>query len=398
MKRLTPPSSDWRFVAAYGLTTTDDHDAVKDPLFADATLVSPSTLARMGVLTGKIGSPRPLSTLPKMKHRERLVELTPDCYVGVRRSSLDSAKMRAREVLAALSLAYSFTGRPIITKVFSTDPSAIAVQYLRSARIKENGQPEYQMSFDGNDGVPLEGVPIDLGAARSSLRNATAIQSGDRRWMLAAEDPWTLLLGRQAKRSSLQKILRRNFLLLHEVLEQRSPRLTALLSITALERMFVDTSDFRLLERRFGVLGKSSEGFLKGLFDNRHHFVHDGSAPDPAEAMAAWTVAVITTAKVAYLAEHISSKEQLLAYLDFWKAASFLQDRWPHDRVSTLLSSDISPDQLARTFLGRSSDDAPDYSRSPTEKEEATAARFAMQKSRSKPSRRRRRRPKPPHS
>lgn len=336
--------STWTFVPLYGLRLVDD-DGLDQPLFGDATLVSPewyvNEVRKRSVNPNVIGpmTHQPIEEwLPNAAEhvsmpRRQLYEVPPHSYIAVRRRD-DAQATEYAESLRAMLTATMFL-RARRTAGFSLNPTDVAWSMIpRNARILPDGRAQSNVAVSFNERVFINPLIISKNMLRRSRESGYQIDIGKGiLWDIHKVHPVCRLLVGNSTGSDRKKRMRALAIHLARTCCASNPVSQVQMAITAMEIAF-GTNDFsRLRDIAHSFLPRSKErSELQDIETARHEFVHQGKIPDADRA------------------KRLGIKALMLAYVFFDISVGYLDDYPTTEKYTALLDAQATAAKLAASI------------------------------------------------
>jgi len=317
----------WICYPLWGLKLADNGFGLDKPIFGDATIVTPSFVAKHGptdptgaaMLSGaglsdvldatssdSVG-PAPTSNF---------VEVPPHSFIAVRRSHPEVAAKYAQSIRSLLTASCVLSSGHI--KGFSLSPLAlhwatIPTQVRLDAN--DNLQAEYKVIV--NNAIHLTPVGVTHKALRDSWENGLPVIGT---WKLHREDTLSkVFVGDWNSLSPLRKRLRSAASTLARAMEFTDPTVSTLHAVVSVEMLLKEGgTGFRELEELATCAfdGQNGPPEIGRLFSQRHKIAHEAATRDDheqhaQELSAVWMLLLLA----AHVSDSVSSVEGLLRHL-----------------------------------------------------------------------------------
>lgn len=317
----------WFCFPIWGLEMADNGFGLENPIFGDATLVSPAFLKhqspqdpRARAMFAGGGLREILEQSPDQSVGpaavDRLIDIPPGAFIAVRRKKLEDAQRYSETIRAFLTATAVLTsGQP---KGFSTSPLPLHWAAIPSAvRLSAQGELQIDYKIAINNFIYHEPIQVSHRHLSESWKHGSPVHGT---WSISKEKPFAkVLVGDANSLTSLQLRIRDAASTLARAMESTDMAVSTLFGVVAIESLLRSgASDFKEMEQLTSCIFDSPAGpsEIARLFANRHKVAHEAKSPQgqrehSLEIATAW--AFIYLAAIA--SDDIVSVDEFLEHL-----------------------------------------------------------------------------------
>lgn len=341
----------WYLFGLHRLQVEADKDGFNNPLFGDATLISPEAVESM--LTSRYSSNEVQPVMAaagiyelttaidtsSVPYDNKIIEQSPDCFVAVQRevrpepgTLAEVPWYRALEIISMIAIAYAADTSQITTFAGSElAKTQTPVRILSQPIFSGDGdflttQHTVQIAT-----YPLDTEKYSKEEIRSALETGHLLKShSGNYWSIHKKIPFIRIMT-DPRRNSIEKLVVDAARHLYRSYHVQDPGHQLSGSVGVLEILLVEQSDFKKLEKRLLTLvpfDGDTPKKIQQLFSDRHRYVHQGEDILKGSAVGGLGIASIVLHVYAGVTQNFQNKFSLLNYLDFLDMAKSNSESW----------------------------------------------------------------------
>ena len=317
----------WSCYPIWGLAMSENGHGLEQPVFGDATIVSPSFIRRWSSEQGSAADIMGGDGFERLFEEsditsagpapvENLVSTKPTAFIAVRRKAPEDALRYAESIRALLTASCVLTSGT--TKGFALTPIPLQWSPIPShVRLDDDEKLAIDYRVVASNFIHLTPLVVSHRALRNAWETGQPVMNS---WRLHKEDALSkVLVGDGRRFGGLGKRIRDAAATLARAMESTDTCVSTLFAAVAIEGLLRDNrGNFEQIEQMASCIFTSTLGppEIQRLFSNRHKVAHEAAEPVGGishiqEIGAAWGVILLA----AMAAESVTSTDEFLRHM-----------------------------------------------------------------------------------